>query len=200
MPKRRNRQLRGSWTNIMDCYNRTDDVMKADGVDWYPLAQDIAYEKGRMAGYSHVDATMVGAGLISSLSPQANWQENIRFVDQIIIDGWVQKQTATNNMKALRILKGEHPLQVLRGLKVVPFYMAILDPESINPLPVIDRHAGAVYMGKSLNEKQLNKLSNVSVNRRISGAYINVARKVGIHPHTLQATTWIQWRAEKGIN
>ena len=86
----------------------------------------------------------------------------------IMIGGYpATGQTKVNNNKALRILNGEHPLEVLGGLKVVPFYKAILNPEGDNPT-VVDRHASAVYMGRPLAESELNKLQSPVIYKRIS--------------------------------
>ena len=53
-------------------------------------------------------------------------------------------------------------------------------------------------MGRSITEKEQKKLSNVRVMDRIQKQYLYIARKQRIHVHRLQATTWVQWRIEKG--
>ena len=80
----------------------------------------------------------------------------------------------------------------------MPFYLAIVDPRGENAIPVIDRHAGAVYLGESMTDKQQRKLSNVAVNTRIVHAYRLIAEQLELHVHQLQATTWVEWRIEKG--
>ena len=116
----------------------------------------------------------------------------------LIGTGYATGQTSVNNEKALRILEGEYPLDVLGGRKVVPFYKAIVNPTGDNPT-VVDRHASAVYMGRSLQERELNQLQSPVIYKRISGAYVHAAKVRGVHPNVLQAQTWLQWRLDKGI-
>ena len=78
------------------------------------------------------------------------------------------------------------------------FFLAIVDPRGEDAIPVIDRHAGAVYLGESMTDKQQSKLSNVGVNTRIVHAYRLIAEQLNLHVHQLQATTWVEWRIEKG--
>ena len=196
--KKRNRQLRGSKWHINDCYNRSSEAVRQAGSVWYVNAHYTAREIGELADYSGDVALKVGSGIISALSPKTDWDKNILYAKELVRTGYAPRQTEKNNEKALRILEGEDPLNVLGGLKVIPFYLAICSPEGDEAIPVIDRHAGAVYMGRSITEKEQKKLSNVRVMDRIQKQYLYFARKQRIHVHRLQATTWVQWRIEKG--
>ena len=59
--------------------------------------------------------------------------------------------------------------------------------------------AAAVYMGRSLEERELNQLQSPVIYKRISGAYARAAKMKGVHPNVLQAQTWLQWRIDKGV-
>jgi hypothetical protein len=174
------------------------------GTQWYPVAHDEAISVGNLAGYSGELGLRIGAGIIASLSPKTDWDSNVLYAKQIVRYGYAPRQTEINNSKAVRILHGEDPLNVLGGMKVVPFFSAIVSPRGENAVPVIDRHAGSVYafdeIGRGLTEKQQSKLSNVGVVTRIQGAYRKVARKEGIHVHCVQGITWVQHRIEKGYD
>ena len=196
--KKRNRQLRGSKWHINDCYNRANAEVRQAGNVWYVNANHYAIEIGELAGYSGDVALKVGSGIISALSPKTDWDKNILYAKELVRTGYAPRQTEINNTKALRILEGEEPLDVLGGLKVIPFYLAIRSPEGDDPIPVIDRHAGHVYKGDSLTEKERNQLSNIGVNTRIVHAYRIIAERLNIHVHQLQATTWVEVRIEKG--
>ena len=198
MARKRNRQIRGNRQNILDCYNRSDSWVRQAGDMWYPNAHYTAYEVGELAGYSGDTALQVGAGIISATSPQRDWDLNVQDA-MIVARGYTPSfPTGANLTKAERIRDGEHPLNVLGGVKVVPFYLAICDPRGDNAIPVIDRHAGSIYLGESMTEKQQGKLANIGVNVRICHAYRLIAELLDIHVHRLQATTWVEWRIEKG--
>ena len=165
---------------------------------WYPNAHYTAIEVGNLAGYKGDIALQVGAGIISATSPKRDWDLNVLDAKLIARGFTAPSQYTKNHVKAERIRDGEHPLNVLGGVKVVPFYLAICDPRGDNAIPVIDRHAGSIYLGESMTEKQQGKLANIGVNVRICHAYRLIAELLDIHVHRLQATTWVEWRIEKG--
>lgn len=195
--KERCSDLHGSYNNILGL--KITKVNQSSGSRWYKEANEIAYNLGKLSGYKNpLRRLHVGAGILAALSPQTEWGDNIHMAHMVVGGYPATGQTKVNNTKALRILNGEHPLEVLGGLKVVPFYKAIVNPLGDNT-PVIDRHAAAVYMGRQLNERELSFLSSPVINKRIGGAYIRAANHQGIHPNTLQAQTWLQWRQNKGV-
>lgn len=187
----------GSYRNIIKCYETASLSSIRDGATWYREAQDIATVIGRLGGYKNHQALFVGAGVLAALSPQVEWGDNIQWAIQLVVKG-VRKQTHANHNKALRILQGEKPTNVLGGSKVRAFYKAIVAPEGSGE-PVIDRHALAIYMGRNVTEKELYYLQSPIVMGRLQGAYKKASAKLGIHHHELQAITWLEWRANKGI-
>ena len=196
--KERTNDVKGSFRNILNL--ELNDESRVVGERWYPEAHEIAIGLGKLAGYKgDAGRIKVGAGILAALSPQTEWGDNIHLAHMLIGTGYATGQTKVNNNKALRILDGEDPMDVLRGRKVVPFYKAIVNPEGDNPT-VVDRHASAVYMGRPLAETELNKLQSPVIYKRISGAYARAAKLRGVHPNVLQAQTWLQWRFNKGIS
>ena len=190
-------KVRGSYRNIIKCYDTASLSSIKDGATWYREAQDIATVIGRLGGYKDHQALFVGAGVLAALSPQAEWGDTIQWAIQLVVKG-ARKHTWSNHNKALRILEGDKPNDVLGGYKVRAFYKAIVAPEGSGE-PVIDRHALAIYMGRNVTEKELHYLQSPVVMARLQGAYIKASNNVGIHHHELQAITWLEWRAKKGI-
>mgnify|MGYP003653310162 FL=1 len=196
--KERTNAVKGSFRNILNLELSPESI--EIGERWYPEAHEVAISLGKLAGYKgDAGRVQVGAGILAALSPQTEWGDNIHMAHMLIGTGHATGQTTINNTKALRILDGEHPLEVLKGRKVVPFYKAIVEPDGDNH-PVVDRHASAVYMGRSLMERELNQLQSPIIYKRISGAYVRAAKLRGVHPNVLQAQTWLQWRMDKGIS
>ena len=190
-------KVRGSYRNIIKCYESATLESIQDGATWYREAQDIAIVIGRLGGYKDHQALFVGAGILAALSPQVEWGDNIQWAIQLVVKG-IRKQTWRNHDKAVRILQGEKPNDVLGGNKVRAFYKAIVAPSGSGE-PVIDRHAVAIYMGRTVTEKELRYLQNSKVMLRLQGAYKKASNQVGIHHHELQAITWLEWRTNKGI-
>lgn len=193
-------RLRGSFRNVLEVAERVSDNNWQAGHDWYPIANHIAEDIGKLSNTN----TMSGAGVLAALSPSTSWENNIAQAHEFMHRGYAPYQSRANNDKARRILGGEHPLDVLGGPKVLAFYDAIIEPNNEHSAPVLDRHAIAVYMGHSVPDasKHIRYIGNKSLPQRqvlgrIEGAYRNAADDIGVNVHVLQAATWIQWREDK---
>jgi hypothetical protein len=171
--------------NILKVYQQAEHADKAHGMGWYPYANFIARTYASEFGITIEQA----AGIISALSPNNKWERNLMDAYYLIQDPGVKVCTFNSNKsKALAILDGANPLDVLRGRKTFNFYMNILDP--YNPdFVTIDFHAYNIFKGgretKSLTPKLYGEVSN---------AYIETAKELCILPNQLQAITWVTWR------
>ena len=200
----------GSKEHIIECYEKSTTFDKHYGRNFYSLAQQKALLFGQSFGYPNDLALQVGAGLLAVYSPKMDWGRNIKVVEEFVNTGTVRNSTALINSNAQLISKCHDPMIVLGRLayKTKAFYSAIRDPhgnqkvynlEGIDDgysLCTIDRHAGGVYNGEPLIEKERNYLGHPKVYKRISNAYFNVARRLNIHVNDLQAITWYQFRGE----
>jgi len=178
-----------------------------DGVTWYRRARRTGGVLGRLAGYRGRRAHVVGAGVLAALSPSCEWDNNVACAFSVLDNGGrvtgtpsaLQSQLFVD--RALAILAGVLPLDVLGGEKVRNFYACIIDPT--NPTAVcVDRHAAAVAYGYTLTDKQMQNV--VAVNKSgsrydaIADAYRAVAAARGLLPLEVQAITWVTWRRLKG--
>ena len=191
-------KLRGSWRNIVNLPISTANIQA--GQVWYVDANKIARTVGRLAGFIDTKATSVGAGVISALSPRREWDLNISQAILLVAEG-TKKHFTVQHDKAVAILHGKDPVIALGvdARKTQAFYQAIVYPNNEWSMPVIDRHPVAVYMGRSVSEKELKLLESPRVYNRIQNAYIKASNHVGMNRHILQAMTWTQWREDKGI-
>lgn len=170
------------------------------GEMWYRDAhiQAIAVGKGNVER---------GAGIIAAFSPRAPWDDNIAAARRFAQTKapWVKHtlhpqdkgQVAVQNAKALRILEGEHPLDVLGGMKERSFYHNILDPENPDYI-TIDKHAHDIAMGIPHGVRRTIPELGLGAKGRyhhFSDAYRTASEATGIViPNTLQATTWVTHR------
>ena len=190
--------VKGSWRNVEDSYLGASPTSHQDGENWYPLANLIATKVGN-------GNTKMGAGILAVLSPQKDWDVNIALAFELVATGWTRGQTTANNSKAVRILRGENPDTMLLGskgkggAKVSAFYRAILHP-TIDNLPVIDRHAIAVYYGKTPSKAEIRRVfDSARTVKRIQSAYIRVAKKYNVPYNVVQSVTWVDHRVIKGL-
>ena len=192
-------KLKGSWRNIVSLPISTANILA--GQEWYVEANAVAKTIGILAGYLEEEATVVGAGILSALSPMRDWDLNIAISLLLVREG-KQKHFKAQHDKALAILAGRDPVKVLGGKarKTQAFYQAILEPNNDWSPPVIDRHAVAVYMGRSVSDRELKLLESPKVYNRVVSAYLKASRETGLNHHILQAMTWTQWRIDKGYS
>ena len=218
------RLLRGSYRNILECYERADESSSEEGRVWYLQGRDIAFEIGEncVLSYCPYDYTeegqlaenileyhelvQLGAGIIASLSPQTSWDKNIE--GALYFSKTLEKPkftTDVNYNKALDIfhsvmLKDNIDIETILGekaYKTKAFYNNICNPDGDYGV-TIDRHAISIYLGKSCTKQQLSRgLDSKRTNDTIRNSYKKVADMLGIHYNILQATTWVQWRKER---
>jgi len=195
MPKAEN-VVKGSYRNIVSAYHEASTASHSEGQQWYVDAHGIAKQVSAMLNTQDV---RVGAGILSALSPQMEWGDNVTEAIKLVTTGHSTKQTQANNDKAILIAQDQNPEEILGGEKVTAFYHAILNPTGQDK-PVIDRHAITVYYGKAVTKQQLSRVfSSKKVMQRIQSAYIRAGRELGQHYNVVQATTWVQHRKNKGI-
>lgn len=181
--------LRGSANNILAVWQRATLKARTEGESWYVEAFQLAHDLAGEFGCEPVDA----AGVIAVLSPQLDWDTNKVAAREFFEDGWTKYQTRVNNDKASWVTAGDH--SQIKGPKVRAFWQAIIDPYGESD-PCIDRHAVAVYCGRTVSDRERAGLERVGVRDRIQKAYRKVAKLVGQPVHVVQAVTWVQWRDE----
>ena len=205
------RLVRGSFHNILDCFERASSESIVDGGSWYPLARvwaetvgTVLVENGHAVLESSHEKIVVGAGIISALSPQTNWEQNKEmacyFAETLDKPNWC---TDINYNKAVSIVSisqvdvdVEAIAKILNGKKTTAFFHNIVNPYGQNNLPTIDRHAISIYLGRRCTYKELVRGLEGTANKTISNAYIKASKLLETTSQIVQAVTWVQWRKE----
>ena len=197
--------VKGSFRNIIEAYNKASLASRSEGKQWYQDAYNIAKQ---ISAILDSDDVRIGAGILSALSPQMEWGDNVTEAIKLATTGKAPRQTRANEHKAILIASGHNPEDILGGEKVVAFYHAIVSPTGNyckdcgrDIVPVIDRHAQQIYRGtKIVTKKELSRsFPNKKVIQRMQGAYVRAGKVLGVHPNIVQAVTWVQHRKDKGI-
>lgn len=217
---------RPTTTNVLKAFWSATPEEFDEGRAWYANANAVAVElaatRTRMPlceeeneGWMEERARAVA--VIAVLSPQVHWDRNVEMarrayeVHASAENGAylaVENARSTwpglkvNFDKAIRILDGEKPEDVVSGPKVTAFYRAINDPTDPRGV-VIDRHAFDVAVGRVMDDKT----RGIVLGR--AGAYDAFVRAYeratvhlrafypGITPAEVQAVTWVAWRRSK---
>ena len=175
-----------STENIVNAYRAASDEDRAAGESWYSHAQ---------AFCASLDSDVSrAAGVVAALSPMLSWPRNM-VVAADVYAGARSGCLSANIAKAVRILDGEDPLDVLRGTKVRAFYANIMgDPDTVT----VDRHAIMVADNRTYTGNEL-KFTAGNV-KRIADEYREAARILSdetgrnLTPAMVQATVWVWWR------
>lgn len=202
--------MRKTWSrriekNILAAYARANDWDRDEGMLWYSKA--------------HAEAVLIAArydiepwqavGVIAALSPGAHWGRNVVEADMLIEawkDGRDIPQVGTygrrNVHKALAVLAGGNPLDVLGGSKVRSFFANMLFPLTSDAVTV-DRHAKALAYGFASRTARGASDDELSVVRPAEYEYIAwhyrmLAKRLGLVPSQLQAICWLVWRRLRG--
>lgn len=174
--------------NIVSVFESATDSEYAEGMAWYNNTHDTALRLSP-------DNVWRGAGVIAAFSPQQKWEQNLAFATRALQTGIATGHTKMMCEQAQRILDGEHPLDVLGGMKVRAFAAAIAT-NGESDIATIDRHAHDIAMGRVFTEKE-RKIGK-RLFRTMSEHYRQAALEVGIATAQMQAVTWVVWRNRKG--
>ncbi|MDH6462076.1 hypothetical protein M2302_002251 [Micromonospora sp. A200] len=173
---------------ICRVYDRTTPAMKEDGALWYPRALDIARDLAEVTDYSveHV------AAAIAHLSPQLMWTPNVVAATTLVTTGRAPHAVMGRSVENARAaLASDTPLATFGegSPKTRRFAANILGDREV---VTIDVHAVRVALDNREDCKLL--LDRVGMYEALEYAYQTAARRLGICPVTLQATTWIWQR------
>jgi len=171
-----------------------------EGENWYFRANLIASEIGQRYG---LDQHVV-AGVIAALSPNNRWSRNVADTEALVkafqlgdvnLKAVKVSTFGKNKDKAIRILGGEDPRDVLGGLKVRAFYECIVGGNQV----CIDGHAYSIWLGQRVATSSTPKISP-KLYERIANDYCLAASQINeitgssYTPSQIQAITWVVWR------
>lgn len=180
----RSRQFNGLVQNILTAHHDMSSKVPAlvsEGYNWYDRAQEIADKLGK-------GNLQMGAGVIAAMSPQKNWDVNLRLAHDMFNKGKAGHY-GVQVTKARRILEGENPEDVLGQLKEGNFYKNIVNPDDPSAV-TIDRHANDVAINQKMGQANRG-LSSEGRYNIFHSAYTTAAGHLGIEtPSRLQASVW----------
>ncbi len=187
--------------NILATFFHANSAEIAKGERWYADALTFCSAVAQSTGLS----VSTVAGVVAALSPNNRWPRNQADAERLcrafsagtISDAAAVKVSTFNGnkSKALQILAGAQPLEVLGGLKVRAFYDCILG----NAAVCVDGHAYAIWLGSYVPTTKTPKLSP-KLYESIAAAYGHAAQTINAAMGTVysaaqvQAITWTVWQ------
>lgn len=144
------------------------------------------------------------AACFVSLSPSNSYEGNLRSLASVLQahrDGALPESAPVTTFhhcraRAWTYLEGEDFLQKTEGKKIRSFYQNILNP--LDPFPVtVDGHALNIYRDIKVPLRAAAVLKWDY--EEIADAYREVARRLRLQAHQVQAIAWYAWKREKSI-
>lgn len=173
--------------NILATWDAATDAQREQGAQWYPDAGVAA----RDLATAHGTTVERVAAIIAHTSPQLQWGRNLLAASVFVATGGdrLPGLLGASPRAALGAWEASEPLATLNGPKVRRFAANILgDYEPVT----VDVHAARVALKGCPNPQTV--LERVGVYDAIEHCYRLAARRVGVTPATMQATTWIVQR------
>lgn len=163
------------------------------GLKWYHNARSFC----RYLSIKYDIPLESAVGIVAVLSPNLSWRINKNAAELIIQDennAPILPGYPKSKAKALRILWGENPIDVIGGNKVTAFYHNILKPND-DQYVTLDTWASRIAtldhsLGMDTAQVYLRSLKYDIV----ANAYKVAATDYGILPLECQAITWITYR------
>lgn len=208
MSKKFNRWSRRIERNILAVYHRANSYDIDFGMLWYQRA----HESAQAIAERHGIEIHKACGVIAAISPGSEWGRNLIEADALI-SAFVNKRSIPmvgaygrrNVIKALAILRGKFPLEILpsTGPKTRAFFANLLFPKDSLDVTV-DRHAKALafkFTSAANRGASDSVLSAVlpSEYDYIAWHYKVIARRFGILPSQLQSICWVTWKRLQGV-
>jgi hypothetical protein len=189
--------------NILAVFFSASEDEVQEGKIWYSTAFDTA--KAIAARYELPGGIDTVAAVIAALSPNNRWNRNVRDAEALIsvfcaggeIDALKVSAYGQNKEKAVRILNGEAPLDVLGGNKVRAFYECIAGIDS-NAV-CVDGHAYSIWAGQRVTTTKTPSISDklyaqISKDYKRAADVINTLTDSCYSGAQIQAITWVVWR------
>lgn len=183
--------------NVMQAMRDADGRTVVDGSQWYTRGRQTILDKIAKPLGLKPD---VACGMAAALSPACSWPTCLADTWAVVNQRWraTVSTYGDNKFKALLILNGADPAEVLGEHKVFCFWDNLMNPRTSRRVTV-DRHAWRVAFGRDLGPEVINKASKTAgAYARASDAYSEVADSLGLLPLEVQAITWLGFKEKVG--
>jgi hypothetical protein len=160
------------------------------GARWYPMASAFIDILAARTGLSREHV----AAVVAHLSPRTSWKRNLEGATALLTTGEAPGCIGANIDRARNALASSAPLKTFNGPKTRAFVHNLLGDEEC---VTVDVWAVRIALGDRGDAEQL--LARVGIYAALEYAYQLAARRVGVSPTTVQATTWVVARGGRAV-
>lgn len=182
--------IRAAADRIVATFQRARPADIANGARWYVDGEGFVDRQAALHDRSREHV----AAVVAHLSPRTTWQRNLEGAVNLLSTGRAPGCLGTNISRASAALASDHPLGTLNGPKTQRFARNLLgDREAVT----VDVWAARVALGPRADLELV--LARKGVYGAVERAYRVAARRLGVDPVTVQATTWIVARNGRAV-
>lgn len=175
---------------IVRTWNRATVADLDNGAGWYAEGQKLIDELAAEHGLSRETV----AAVIAHLSPRTPWRRNVDGARALLATGAAPGCLGANVERARAAMLSADPLATLNGPKTYRFALNLLgDREAVT----VDVWAVRVALGERDDAALI--LDRVGMYDAIEHAYRVAARRMGVDPSVMQATTWVVARNGRAV-
>lgn len=168
---------------IVATFDRATPADLEEGASWYPKAYGIASDL--VLGHE-VDSTEHGAALLAALSPRTDWARNVAGAVAMAYGNEAAGCLGANVERAERVLRADEPVADLNRTGTAPKIEAF----ARNILGDVEVVTVDVWACRVANLDE-TRLSRKGAYEAVAHCYRLAARRRGVDPRTMQATTWV---------
>lgn len=168
---------------ILATFDRATAADIEAGARWYSIAGTIAAD---LVAGDDVDTIEHAAALIAALSPRTDWARNVAGATAIAYGHDAVGCIGTNVTRANRVLLADDPVADLNATGTAPK----IESFARNILGDVEAVTVDVWACRVANLDE-TRLSLKGAYDAVAHAYRLAARRRGVDPSTMQATTWV---------
>jgi hypothetical protein len=167
---------------IVKMWERSTPADVEAGAQWYGAGGAFIDTLAARTGYSREHV----AAVVAHLSPRTPWARNLDGATALLTTGEAPGCLTANIDRARNALASSAPLKTFNGPKTAAFVHNLLGDEEC---VTVDVWAVRIALGDRDDAEMI--LARVGIYAAVEYAYQLAARRVGVSPTTMQATTWV---------
>ena len=179
---------RATVARILATWEQRDESAVAAGAAWYgDDAETLLSHLVTLGAPTREHA----AAVVAHLSPRTSWGRNVSGAVAMVVGGELAARRegcmGANIARAAAALRSTTPLDTLCGPKTNAFARNLLGDRTA---VTVDVWAARIALGTVVSDPETT-LSKVGVYAAVAHCFRLAARRAGVDPTTMQATTWI---------
>lgn len=173
----------------LDLCGRATPETRLAGEGWY----DVANAEATLLAREFYVSVSRAAGVIAVLSPMTRWAMNVQDAWSAFAGDRMVHALPPSQRKARALVQGEPISQVLGGRKVIAFWQNIARPRYTLAT------TNDTWIARAFGVYPHDLFDRKGVYDAVTRGFVEAADRLGLRPHQVQATVWLQTQLENNV-